>query len=152
MQRRTARRLLAIAAVVAACLLATVHFPAADEPNRDAATFEEVASGDASAGDDAYFWETVRRVDGDAFVVGDRGERVRVTGSDRDVAPGAVVQVAGTVGDDGAVAADRVVVSDGDGRRYMFAVSGLAGLLALALVAARWRFDRDALLFRRRSG
>jgi hypothetical protein len=151
MQHRRGRRLLGLVAVVAVCLLAVVHFPAAYEPNRDAATYQEVASGEAAVGEDAYFWETVYAVDGDAVAVGDRGEHVRVTGSDRELAPGDVVQVAGTVSGERTVAADRVVVSPGDGRRYMFAVSGLAGLLVLALVAARWRVDRDALALRRRS-
>lgn len=137
-------------AVVACCLLAAgwlaVDYAAtADDRGTYPSDRELAAEFGAHHGEEVYLWLEVTRVTDDGFVgtFGAVDTRVAVTGVDpgTDVGPNDQVQVYGVARPDHRIAAERVVVSHGEDRRYMLVVSGLAGLWTFGFVLRYWRPD-----------
>lgn len=150
MQRRVAARLLFL--VVLAILLAAmaVHY-GATAPDRDpyAGTDDLVGDYRAHVGEEVYVWGRVVRAAPDAIVVRS-GSLALTVETAATAAPGDVVQVYGTLRPDRRVDARRVVVSEREYMRSMYAISGVAGLLTAALFVRSWRIDPRSLSIRPR--
>jgi hypothetical protein len=140
------RRALAALVLVAALAGLAADY-AATAPDRDPAPAETAVAADydAHVGERIALWATVRAVGPDGIVVASDAGRLTVVGSEATVAPGDAVQVVGRLRPERRLAAERVVVSGAPERRYMFAVSGLAALVAAGWTLARWRPDRARL-------
>lgn len=76
--------------------------------------------------------------------------RIRITGLERPVRRGQILQVYGIAQPDGAVRPVNSVVVPGINLLYMYIVSALAGCWVLYRLLRGWRLDRAALAVRRR--
>lgn len=140
-----------VVVLVAGSVGAAVHY--ADERRARASYVDgaELAEeGEAVVGERAYLWTDVVAVTDAGVVVETGGREVLITGVTATVEPGDVLQVYGVVESPDRVAADRTVVAEPVGVRYMFAVSTLAALLVAGTVLRHWRPDVRTLTLRRR--
>jgi hypothetical protein len=136
--RRVAAALVLVAAVAGAC----VHYGTLADDQRPYPTDEEVAGAyDSYVGETVYVWATVERAADEGVVVSTDYLELRVRGPVAGVAPGDVLQVYGTLRPGHEVTPERVVRSERTDRAWMFGVSGVAGVLALAALFRRWRVD-----------
>ena len=149
-------RRLAVATALALVLLAmALHYGAVDARHDQAdAGHRALAEYDRHVGETVYFWGRVADADADgtSITVAASGRTLAVTVNrwarpDRGVRPGDAVQVYGRLEPGGAVDAERVVVSPAAGLRYLYAVSAVGLLLALASFLRSWRFDTGRLAF-----
>jgi hypothetical protein len=140
------RRALAALVLVAAVAGLGVEY-AATAPDRGPYPAERAVAADydAHVGERIALWATVRAVGPDGIVVASDAGRLTVVGSEARVTPGDEVQVVGRLRPERRLVADRTVVSRAPERRYMFAVSALAALIAVGWTLARWRPDPDRL-------
>lgn len=117
----------------------------------------EIADGHEAHGDEPFLlFGEVDSVDADAGTVTLHLSDLEITATGFDPAvierlePGAEIQVAGTVTDDGAtvVAEETVVDVAGTGdRRYLYTTSVFGGILAAGVFLRHWRIDVRRLRF-----
>lgn len=145
MERPLVRLLVVVCCLVAAGWLAVDYASQADERGTYPGDRALTADFDAFHGEAVFLWLVVVEVTDDGFVgtFGPEDTEVVVTGVDpgADIGSNDQVQVAGTVRPDHRIAAERVVVSHGENRTYMFVASALAALWALGSLLLYWRPD-----------
>jgi hypothetical protein len=106
-------------------------------------------------GEQTFLFGTVRTVDRgnetvEILVRTDQGHLLlTVSGVSRDVQPGGVLQVYGTVRPDAHLTADNVIVVNpaGSSKAFKYAVSLVGALLVVVLFFRHWRVDRDDIGF-----
>lgn len=147
---RRATRLLFVLGLLASNGVLMADYAAHAPAHRPVQGIGDVADDPGNnRGEHVYSWVRVRDVTDDGFVVGD-GNHQFVVASDAPVEPGDHAQVFGTVRADRTIVAERVVVSPRANRRYMFAVSLGAVVLAFASFFRRWTVDSRRLVLRPR--
>jgi hypothetical protein len=147
--RRVAAAVVLLAAVAGAC----VHYGTLVDDERPYPTGDEVAGAyDAYVGQEVYLWTDVTEVTESGVAVETKHLSLYVTRPVPGAEAGDVLQVYGTLRPGHEVAAERVVLSERGNRQWMFAVSGVAGVLALASLFRRWRVDWRTLTLEPREG
>lgn len=153
MQRGAVTRLLLLGVLAIVLAALAVHYGATAPAHEPYATTEDfIRDYPGHVGKQVYFWSQVDRVSADALVVRTGSLTLAVENASVTAAPGDVAQVYGTLRSDRRVDARRIVVSKRGNMRYMYAVSGLAGLLTATLFARSWRIDLRTLSIRVREG
>jgi hypothetical protein len=152
--------------VIGLVVLATaglgVHYGAAYEDNWPHPTPDELAEDrDAYDGEQVLLFGEVTEIEegGRLTMVLETtaGEEIEIDvhGFEATVEPGGLVQVYGTLAEDGTVQqADRTVVVNEDSAdgRYKLGISGAAGLLTAGLFLYYWRINVRKLAFEVRDG
>ncbi|WP_440990946.1 hypothetical protein [Haloarchaeobius baliensis] len=145
MERPLVRLLVVVCCLVAAGWLAVDYAAHADDRGTYPSDRALTDDFDSYHGEQVFLWLDVTRVTDDGLVgtFGPDDRAVVVTGVDpgTDVRPNDQVQVYGAARPDHRIAAERVVVSHGENRTYMFAASALAALWALGFLLLYWRPD-----------
>lgn len=150
MQRGVVARLLFLGILTIALVAMAVHYGASAPRHEPYPTGEDITRDySAHIGERVYFWSRVVRTTPDRLVVR-TGSLTLSVETPTTADPGDVAQVYGTLRNDRRVDARRVVVSKRGEMRYMYAISGLAGLLTAGLFLRSWRFDPRMLSFRSR--
>jgi hypothetical protein len=142
------RRALAVVCLVA-LLTALVVTYSAGAPTHvtSVSSHEAVTDSDGNVGERVAFWARANAVDGDTLTLRFEDATVTVVGVDADVDPGDVIQVAGTIRSDGTVAADRVVVAEGERRPWLYGVSAAGLALVAGLFFRSWTLAPNRLAF-----
>ncbi|WP_256298614.1 hypothetical protein [Haloarchaeobius salinus] len=145
MERPVVRLLVIVCCLVAAGGLAVDYAAHADDRGTYPSDRELAADFDSYTGEQVFLWLDVTRVTDDGLVgtFGPDDTAVTVTGADAggDVGANDQVQVYGVARPDHRIVADRVVVSHGENRMYMFVASALAAVWALGFLLLYWRPD-----------
>ncbi|WP_254279269.1 hypothetical protein [Haloarcula marina] len=149
------KRLLVAALLVAVLGSLFVHAAATSDQRWPTPQADDLAvEYDRYVGAETFMFGTVVGQDGEGLAVRFDSHRgpvaVAVTDTDVTARPGATVQVAGTVGPDHTLRADRVIVVN-DSRAaalYKYGVSLLGVALFVLAFFRYWRVDTDAWVFR----
>lgn len=141
--------------VLVATLLASslVHYGAVgDRHDLVQSSTAKLDHYDRHIGETVYLWGKVTEVGTGGTVVTVEEQRLTVHGVTGDPDPGDVIQIYGTLRPEGVVEAERTVLSVGERRLPLYVVSAIGLLLALVVVARRWRLDRESWTVRPREG
>jgi hypothetical protein len=156
MERPLVRLLVVVCCLVTAGWLAVDYAAQADERGTYPSDRALAADFAAHDGERVFVWVEVTAVtaDGVSGTFGPEDTAVTVTDIDAgtDVDVGDELQVYGTARPDHRIDADRVVVSHGENRAYMFAASALAVLWTLGFLLLHWRPDRARVVLTPRTG
>lgn len=110
-----------------------------------------IQSPEGHVGEQLYFWGTVTETTRDSFTVRVDDQVVRITGQQETVQPGDLVQIVGPLQRNGAVDAERIVISPGANLKRLYVVSGFGLLVALGTFGRSWTIRWHSLLFVTRS-